>query len=36
VFINEEEDIEREENKNKKDKEEVSKEDNQFYIPDLD
>jgi hypothetical protein len=36
VFINEEEEIKKEENKDKKDKEEVSKEDNQFFIPDLD
>jgi hypothetical protein len=28
--------IKREENKDKKDKEEVSKKDNQFFIPDLD
>jgi len=36
VFINEEEEIKKEENKDKKDKEDVSKEDNQFFIPDLD
>jgi hypothetical protein len=36
VFINKEKEIKREENKDKKDKEEVSKEDNQFFIPDLD
>ena len=35
VFINEEEEIKKEENKDKKD-EEVSKENNQFFIPDLD